>query len=69
MEFPVEVKVKPGKTKTEIINEENKILIVNVKGKAENNQANKELIRFFSKLAGKRVRIIRGMKSKNKIIG
>lgn len=69
MELPVEIKVKPGKPRTEIINEENGILIMNVKGKAVDNEANKEIIRFFSKLIGKKVRILKGVKNKKKVIG
>ena len=69
MELPVEVKVKPGKSKTEVIGNENNVLILNVKGKAENNEANKEIIRFFSKLTGKKVRILKGAKNKKKVIG
>ncbi|MBI2499739.1 DUF167 domain-containing protein [Candidatus Woesearchaeota archaeon] len=64
----MEIKVNPGKRETKIIGEKNGILIVDVKGKAENNEANKEIIRFFSKKYGKKVKIIRGLKSKRKII-
>ncbi|MBU0628217.1 MAG: DUF167 domain-containing protein [Nanoarchaeota archaeon] len=41
---------------------------VNIKAKAEDNKANIEIIRFFSKLLKKRVRILTGLKSKEKII-
>ena len=39
-----------------------------VSEKAHNNKANIELIKFLSKLIGKPVRIIRGVKSSEKII-
>jgi len=69
MEFPIGIKVRAGKGKTAVVGEENKILVVDVKGKAEDNKANIEIIRFFSRIAGRRVRILKGLKSKRKIIG
>jgi len=41
---------------------------VNIKAKAEQNKANIEIIKFFSKLLKKRVRIIKGLKSREKIL-
>ena len=64
----MEIVVKPGKRKTEIVREENGVVYVNVKGKAENNEANDEVVRFFSKKFGKDVKIIKGLKSKRKIL-
>ena len=41
---------------------------VNIKEKAEDNKANIEIIKFFSKLLKKKVKIIKGLRSKEKII-
>lgn len=56
-----------NKKKTEIIDEKDGVLIVNVKGDAKNNEANNEIIRFFSKKY-KKVRIIKGLKNRRKIL-
>ncbi len=69
MQLPIELKVNANKKKTEITKIENNIYHVNVKARAENNKANLELIKFFSKLTGKQVRILSGLKSKKKLIG
>lgn len=69
----MEIVVSVGKRKTRVVKEKDGVLYVDVKGKAENNQANNEIIRFFSK--NKRfnnnfleVRIVKGLKSKKKIL-
>lgn len=41
---------------------------VNIKAKAEDNKANIEIIKFFSRLLKKKVKIVKGMKSKEKLI-
>lgn len=41
---------------------------INVKAPAENNRANRELMRFLSKKLKRRVRIVSGLKSRIKII-
>ncbi len=41
---------------------------VNIKAKPENNKANIELIKFLSKLLKKKIKIIKGLKSKEKLI-
>ncbi len=64
----MEIIVNPGKKKTEIICEKDNILIVNVKGKAENNEANNEIIRFFTKRLNKNVKIVKGLRSRRKIL-
>ncbi len=62
----INVKVKTNCSKERII--EGSILKVELKNKAEKGQANKELINLLSKHYGKRIRIIKGLKSKNKLI-
>ena len=41
---------------------------ISIKEKAEDNRANKEIIKFLSKLLKKKVRIVSGLKSKEKIL-
>lgn len=62
------IKVKPNAPKTEITGVEGNILKVSVKAPAENNKANIAIIKFFSKLTGKHVKIVRGLTSKTKIL-
>ena len=64
----MEIIVSVGKRKTKIVKEKDGVLYVDVKGKAENNQANNEIIRFFSKKFKKDVKIATGLKSKRKIL-
>ncbi|MCX6711612.1 MAG: DUF167 domain-containing protein [Candidatus Woesearchaeota archaeon] len=54
--------------KTEIIKQEQDTYYINVKGKAENNKANIEIIKFFSKYFGKPIEIISGYKNKRKLL-
>lgn len=62
--------VKSNSSKNEVLgyDEEREAYRVNIKAKPEDNKANIEIIRFFSKLIGGRVRIMSGLKSKEKII-
>jgi len=64
----MEIIVSTGKRKTKIIGEKQGVLSVDVKGKPENNQANNEIIRFFSKRCKKPVKIIKGLKNKRKTL-
>ena len=62
--------VKPNSSKNEILgyDDAKKGYRVNIKAKAEDNKANIEVIKFLSRLLGKRVRIVRGLKGKEKLI-
>lgn len=62
--------VKPNSSKSEIIkyDENEKAYKVNIKAKAEENKANIEIIKFFTRQLKKKVKIIKGLKSKDKII-
>jgi len=72
MEFPNSFKiiVKPNSPKNEVKSYDSGrgAYRVDIKAKAEDNKANIEVIKFFSKLSGKRARIISGLKSKEKLI-
>ncbi|MEM4397533.1 MAG: DUF167 domain-containing protein [Candidatus Woesearchaeota archaeon] len=62
--------VKPNHPNNEILgfDENRKALKIGIKEKPEDNKANIEIIKFFSKLTGKKVKILLGLKSKNKIL-
>lgn len=72
MGFPSKFKiiVKASSNKNEILgyDEIKKGYKVNIKAKAEDNKANKEIIKFLSKTIGKRVVIKSGLNSREKII-
>ncbi|MFH2028308.1 MAG: DUF167 domain-containing protein [Nanoarchaeota archaeon] len=62
--------VKANSSRNEILgyDKEKGAYRVSIKAKAEDNKANIGIIKFFSKLLKKRVKIIRGLKSKEKVI-
>jgi len=62
--------VKPGKKKNYVLgyDYEKKALIVEIKAPAEQNKANKEVIKFLSKELKKRVKIKSGHTSKVKVL-
>jgi len=67
MKFPIEVKVKTNCSTNKFIIKEDKYFI-ELKAKPKNNEANLELIKFLSKKFKKRLRIVRGFKSRIKLI-
>jgi len=66
IKLPLEIIVKIG-NKNEI-NFKDGICRVTIKERAEDGKANIEIVKYFSKLVGCRVRIIKGLKSKRKVI-
>jgi uncharacterized protein (TIGR00251 family) len=62
--------VKPNSPKTEIVkyDSQKNALIVNVHARPEDNKANIEIIKFFSKLFKKKVSIKTGLKNREKIL-
>ncbi|MGV8141678.1 MAG: DUF167 domain-containing protein [Candidatus Woesearchaeota archaeon] len=66
----LKILVKPNSPKTEIIrwDTERGALRVNVHAKPEDNEANIEIVKFFSKLLKKKVIIKSGLRSKEKIL-
>ena len=73
MQLPIKnnhlkIKVKPNSPKTEITKIEKDIIKLNVKAPPEKGRANREIIRFFTKLLKKKVTIIKGFKNKEKIL-
>ncbi len=61
--------VKPSSKENKVeLDEEKGVYRVSVKAKPENNKTNIEIIRLFSKLLKRRVKIVSGFKSKEKIL-
>ena len=62
--------VKPGKKKNYVLgyDYDKKAVIVEIAAPPEQNKANKEVVKFFSKLLKKRVRIKSGHTSKLKVL-
>ena len=62
--------VKPNASKNEILSydPEKKAYKVTIKAKPEQNKANIEIIKFFSKTLKKKEKIIRGLKSREKTL-
>ena len=69
-EDKVRVKIKPGSEENKIINYDKKLgkYIISIKQPALKNKANKELIKFLKKKLKKQIKIISGLKSKEKLI-
>ena len=69
-ESKFKVIVKPNSKKNEILgyDENKKSYRVAIKERAEKGKANLELVKFLNKLLKKRVKIIKGLRSKEKLI-
>ena len=61
------VKANSKKEKVEF-DEKRKLYIINVKSEAKNNKANIDVIKLMSKFLKKPVKIVKGFKSKKKVI-
>jgi len=66
----LKVLAKPGKRETRIVryDPEKEALVVEVGAQAEDNKANVELIKYFSKLLKRNVEIKSGHTSKQKVL-
>ncbi len=66
----LQIIVRPNSPKNEIRGycSSRKALKVNIKAPAEDNKANIEIIKFFSRLTGKKAKIISGMAGKKKVL-
>ncbi|MBW2973099.1 DUF167 domain-containing protein [Candidatus Woesearchaeota archaeon] len=66
----LKILVKPNSKKNEILgyDENRKAVKVAIAAQAEKGKANLEVIKFFSKLLGKQVRIKSGLASKEKLL-
>ena len=67
----IKVKVKPNSGKQEVVKVDEGEYVVSLKKPAQDNKANIELIKLLGKelnVGSKNIKIIKGLKSKNKII-
>jgi len=66
----IKILVKAGATKNEVLgfDIDRGAYRVNIKSPAQNNKANIEIIKFFTKLTKKKVRILSGKTSKLKTL-
>lgn len=64
----INLKVRTNAPETKITKEENNLIYLDVHAKPENNEANIEIIKFFSRLYKKPVTIIAGLRSKRKVL-
>ena len=66
----IKIIVKPNSNKNELVgfDKQKEAYVVRVKAKAEKNKDNIVVVKFFSKLLGKRVEIVKGLKSREKIL-
>lgn len=62
------VKARADAPKTLIRKIEKDIVFLDIHAPAQDNKANKEIVKFLSKLTKRHVRIIRGLSSKEKLI-
>ena len=67
MNFPIEVKVKTNCGRNNLVVKEGKYFL-ELNAKPKNNEANVELIKFFFKEFKVKVRIIKGLRSRVKLI-
>ena len=66
--FRILVKPNADENKIESFDRERNAFRISIKAKPENNKANIEVIKFLSKTLKKKVKIISGLKSKEKMI-
>jgi len=64
----IKVKAKPNSKEQEIIKISENEYKIALREKAEDNKANIELLKLLKRYFGKEVRIVKGLKSKNKIV-
>jgi len=64
----LKIKIKPSSVKQEIIKISENEYKISLEERAEDNKANIELIKLLKKHFGKNIKIIKGIKSRNKII-
>ena len=66
--FKIIVKPSSKESKVEHFDKERNASRVNIRAKPEGNKANIEVIKFLSRLLKKKIKIVSGLKSKDKII-
>ncbi|MBA3064005.1 YggU family protein [Candidatus Woesearchaeota archaeon] len=66
----IKVILKPNSSKSRIVkfNSEREAYIIDIKAPAQDNKANIEIVKFLSRALKKDVKIIKGFKSREKLI-
>ena len=64
----LQVRVKPGAKKSEILSQEGDTMTIAIAARPEKGKANAELIKFLSKKLKKQVRIVSGFGSHTKTL-
>lgn len=64
----INIKVRTNAPETKITKEESGTVYLDIKAKPENNKANIEIIKFFSRLYKKPATIIAGLRSNRKVL-
>jgi len=64
----IKIKVKTNSRKQEIIQLKGDEYLISLKESPDNNKANKELLKLLNKKFKKEVKILKGLRSKNKIV-
>ncbi len=64
----INLKVRTSAPETRITKEENNLIYLDVKAQPENNKANIEIIKFFSRLYKKPVTIVAGLRTSKKVL-
>ncbi len=64
----IKARVKPNSNKQEIIKINKAEYKISLEERAEDNKANRELLKLLKKYFNKEARIIKGLKSRNKIV-
>ncbi|NQU98760.1 DUF167 domain-containing protein [Candidatus Woesearchaeota archaeon] len=64
----LKIRVTPNAKKTEVKGVKDDLLLVNVAAPPDKNKANLEVVKYFSKLLKKKVKIKKGLKSKEKTL-
>ena len=62
------VKVRTSRPSSRIVAEEDGILLVDLRARPEKGEANRELIKLLEKHYGGKARIIKGLKSRLKVV-
>lgn len=66
----ISILVKPNCAKNELVgyDKNKKAVKVNISAPADKDKANKEIIKYFSRLLKKKVRIKKGLRSREKVL-
>ena len=64
----LKIRVRTGAPKTQVIGWEEDVLRIAVKAQPEKGKANMEIVKFFKKEFNREVKIVKGLKSRDKLI-